>query len=278
VAAGALGDRRPPDARGGVQRRPAGGVLLGAARTLGRRLPVRLATFSDAPFPGEIRKISYQQLAHGADAQIWFRWRTATAGREQYWHGLLGHDGRPLRRYREAAQVAREYRQLEKALEGTTVAADVAIIYDYESIWSLASQPGYAGNDSLRTVARYYDALFRAGVNTDLISPEADLSGYKLVFAPDLAILPDARARKLTAFVERVGVLLADARTGVKDENNLAHERTLPGLLSDILGITIEEYGDQRGCADRASATSWRSLETCHAPPASLTPVNLDLP
>jgi beta-galactosidase len=205
--------------------------------------PLGWATFSDTPLPGEIRKISYQQLAHGADAQIWFRWRTATAGREQYWHGLLGHDGRPLRRYREAAQVAREYRKLEKMLEGTTVDADVAIIYDYESIWSLASQPGYAGNDYLQAVARYYDALFRAGVNVDLISPEADLSGYELVLAPDLVILPDARARKLAAFVEQGGVLATDIRTGVKDENNLAHERTLPGLLSDVLGIEIEEYG-----------------------------------
>lgn len=205
--------------------------------------PLGWATFSNTPLPGEIRAISYQQLAHGADAQIWFRWRTATAGREQYWHGLLGHDGKPLRRYREAAQVAREYRSLEKMLEGTTVQAQVAIVYDYESNWSLASQPGYAGNDYLRAVARYYNALFRAGVNVDLVSPEADLSGYKLVFAPDLVILPDGRARKLIAYVEQGGVLMTDARTGVKDENNLAHDRTLPGLLSEVLGIEIEEYG-----------------------------------
>ena len=205
--------------------------------------PLGWGTFTDSPKPGEIRAISYQQLAHGADAQVWFRWRTATAGREQYWHGLLGHDGRPLRRYREAAQVAREYQSLEKMLEGTTVQSDVAIIYDYESIWSLSNQPGYAGNNYTGQVARYYNALFRAGINVDLVRPEADLSAYKLVLAPDLVILPDARARRLIAFVEQGGVLMTDSRTGVKDENNLAHERTLPGLLSGILGIEIDEYG-----------------------------------
>ncbi len=205
--------------------------------------PLGWATFSDTPLPGEMRKIGYQQLAHGADGQLWFRWRTATAGREQYWHGLLGHDGRPLRRYREATQVAREYRSLEKMLEGTTVQAEVAIVYDYESIWSLASQPGYAGNDYLTVVARYYNALFRAGINVDLINPDADISRYKLVLAPDLVILPDERARRLITFVEEGGVLMTDARTGVKDEHNLTHERTLPGLLSDVLGIEIEEYG-----------------------------------
>jgi len=205
--------------------------------------PLGWGMFTDNPLPGEIRKICYQQLAHGADSQIWFRWRTATAGREQYWHGLLGHDGRPLRRYREAAQVASEYRKLEQMLEGTTVAAEVAIVYDYESIWSLAGQPGYAENNYARVISRYYNALFRAGINVDLISPDADLSGYKLVLAPDLIVLPDARARKLIAFAEQGGVLMTDSRTGVKDENNLAYERTLPGLLSEVLGIEIEEYG-----------------------------------
>ena len=68
--------------------------------------PCGWEAFGRNPWPGEIRKIAYQQLAHGSDGQIWFRWRTCTVGREQYWHGLLGHDGKPLRRYQEAAQTA----------------------------------------------------------------------------------------------------------------------------------------------------------------------------
>jgi beta-galactosidase len=188
------------------------------------------------PRPGEIRKIAYQQLAHGADGQ------TCTAGREQYWHGLLGHDGRPLRRYNEAKQTATEYRKLEPFLRGTTLKPDVAIIYDYRSIWSLDGQPGYEGNNVRSTIARYYNALFRAGVNADLISPETDLSKYKLVLATDLILLPDEMAEKLNNYVKNGGVLLTDCRTGVKDETNLAHERTLPGLLSPMLGIEIEEY------------------------------------
>jgi len=91
-------------------------------------------------------------------------------------------------------------------------------------------------------IARYYNALFRAGVNADLVSPETDLAKYKLVLAPDLIILPDELAEKLNSYVKNGGVLLTDCRTGVKNETNLAHERTLPGLLSSMLGIEIEEY------------------------------------
>ncbi len=202
------------------------------------------------PRPGEIRKIAFQQVAHGADGMIWFRWRTCTTGREQYWHGLLGHDGKGLRRYQEAAQTASDLHKIAAALQGTTVRAPVAIIYDYDSIWALRIQPGYAGNRFHADLERYYQALLRAGVNVDMIRPIDDLSAYRAVLAPDLYILPDGMARALSNYVQGGGVLLADSRTGVKTETNLCHERTLPGLLSDALGVTIEEYeslGDPTG-------------------------------
>ncbi len=204
--------------------------------------PLGWETFSRNPRPGEIRKIAYQQLAHGADAQIWFRWRTCTAGREQYWHGLLGHDGKPGRRYQEAARVAKEYAGLADLLAGTTVKSDVAVVYDYDSLWALRFQPGFRGNSFQGAVGRYQRALFRAGVNVDMVRPGSDLSGYKLVLTPALHVLPDDLAEQLVAYVEAGGVLLADARTGVKDETNLVHARTLPGLLAPALGIEIQEY------------------------------------
>ncbi|UCC23144.1 MAG: beta-galactosidase [Planctomycetota bacterium] len=205
------------------------------------------STFQRNPWPGEIRLFCYQQLAHGADGQIWFRWRTCTAGREQYWHGLLGHDGKPLRRYKEAAQVAKEYRKLDEYLKSTTVPSDVAIIYDFDTVWALQFQPSYKGNDFEAVMSRYYNALFRAGVNVDFISPCADFSKYKLVLAPDLYVLPDKVANNLNDFVKQGGTLFTDCRVGVKDETNLCHPRTLPGLLSKALGIRIEEYSPVGG-------------------------------
>lgn len=200
------------------------------------------SSFGRNPRPGELRKVAYQQLAHGADGQIWFRWRTCTAGREQYWHGLLGHDGIPFRRYHEAAQTAQEYHQLADSLAGTTVQADVAMIYDYDSLWALEIQPGFAANKYQDAIRRYYQALNRAGVNVDMIPPTVDFAAYRVIFAPDLYVLPDTLAERLREYVAQGGILLTDCRTGVKTETNLCHDRTLPGLLTDVLGIVIEEY------------------------------------
>ena len=79
-------------------------------------------------------------------------------------------------------------------------------------------------------------------MNVDIVRPGDDLSGYKLVLAPHLHVLADDVANQLVEFVKGGGVLLADCRTGVKDETNLAYDRTLPGLLSPALGIEIDEY------------------------------------
>lgn len=199
-------------------------------------------SFGRNPWPGEIRNVAYQQVAHGADGMIWFRWRSCTAGREQYWHGLLGHDGKLLRRYREAAQTATELHKLAKVMEGTTIKSQVAMIYDYESIWALRLQPGFGGNNYHDAMHRYYNAFFRAGANVDMIQTTDDFSKYRAVIAPDLFILPDSVAHALSDYVANGGVLLTDCRSAVKDETNLCHARTLPGLLSEALGISIEEY------------------------------------
>jgi beta-galactosidase len=209
------------------------------------------------PRPGEIRQIAFQQVAHGADGMVWFRWRTCTAGREQYWHGLLGHDGVPGRRYNEASTVARELHALAPLLEGTTVRTPVAMVYDYESTWAFRIQPAYMGEMSPQwdgrphmdgagnyqnSLRRWHQALLRAGIGVDMVRPGADLSGYRAVFAPHLYVMPDRTASWLSDFVQAGGTLVTDLRTGVKDETSLCHARTLPGLLSETLGISIAEY------------------------------------
>jgi beta-galactosidase len=208
--------------------------------------PLGWSVFSRNPQPGELRKICYQHLAHGADGELWFRWRSCTVGREEYWHGLLGHDGIAGRRYHEAAKFAQEFQRLAPALRGTSIQSKVAILYDYDSLWALEIQNGYPGASYQDAIRRYYNALNRAGVNVDIVKPGDDLTGYKLVLAPHLHVLADDVAQALVDYVRAGGVLLADCRTGVKDETDLAYARTLPGLLSPALGIEIDEYESLR--------------------------------
>lgn len=192
---------------------------------------------------GELRKLALHQVAHGADGILWFRWRTCTGGREQYWHGLLGHDGKAGRRYREAAATAAELHRVWPILTGTTVRTPVAMIYDYDSIWAFEAQPAYEANKRhADPLLRFHVPLQKLGVNADVIAVDADFSAYKVIIAPHLYVLSAANAKRLEAFVRAGGVLVTDVRTGVKDETGLIPMETPPCALRTVLGFEIPEY------------------------------------
>ncbi|HUX77658.1 MAG TPA: beta-galactosidase, partial [Anaerolineae bacterium] len=97
-------------------------------------------TVSTAPRPGELRLWAYQSIAHGADGIVFFRWRTARFGTEEYWHGLLDHHGRPGRRYEEIKRMGGEIKKAGEQLHGSTVKPSVAMILSYDSRFAFQIQ------------------------------------------------------------------------------------------------------------------------------------------
>lgn len=192
-------------------------------------------------FKDELRKIAFQQIAHGAEGILWFRWRATITGREQYLSGIIGQDGEPTRRFHDVKKTSRDIRKIEPFLKNTTLKSEVAILFDYESAWANWFTPVYKQNDYFNRVLTYYKALFNYGVNVDIIQADSDLSEYSLIITPDLVIMPDKIAEKLNRFVYNGGVLFADCRTGEKDEYNRIHQRKLPGILGKSLGIEIDD-------------------------------------
>lgn len=192
--------------------------------------------------PGEIRRMTYQNVAHGADGQLWFRWRTSRYGTEQYWHGLLGHDGVPARRYREAGATAGELHQLFKEIEGSVVRSDVGIVMDYDDRWAFLLQKNSPQFDYCRQANRVRREFTRHGINVDYLRPEDDLARYTCIVLLTKYIVSGEYAQKINDYVAGGGILLASFRCGVKDEVNVPYALTLPGLLRDVTGVRVEEY------------------------------------
>lgn len=192
--------------------------------------------------PGELRRMTYQNIAHGADGQVWFRWRTSRFGTEQYWHGLLGHDGLGGRRYQEAAQVSNELHTLFQELEGSRVEAKVGLLLDYEDRWAFDLQKNSDHFSYCGAFMPYYRALARRGVNVDFINVQQPLDSYRVLVLSTKYLLNEELAERLRIFVQNGGVLLTTCRTGVKNECNVPYAMTLPGYLREVLGVRVEEY------------------------------------
>lgn len=194
------------------------------------------------PRPGELRLWAYQAIAHGADALVFFRWRTARFGTEQYWHGLLDHDGTPGRRYREIKRMGTEIQQIGDQLTGAQVKASVAMLLSYDSRFAFQVQPNNSQFSYPAHFLQIYKALNQQRLMVDVVAPLAKLNEYRLVIAPALHVVSAAEAANLRQFVDSGGVLVLTQRSGVKDNANRVVNQRLPGLLAELSGSVVDEY------------------------------------
>ncbi|KAF0674565.1 beta-galactosidase [Profundibacterium mesophilum] len=169
--------------------------------------PVNWAPWNPAPLPGMVRLWSWEAFAHGAETVCYFRWRQVPFAQEQHHAGLLRPDSAAAPGLEEAAQVGREIAQMPQAGTGK---ARAALIFDYASAWAWETQPQGADFSYFELCLDAYRALRRAGLNIDILPPgTADLSGYALVLAPGLAVIPPALRE---AFARMEGIALVGPR------------------------------------------------------------------
>jgi len=197
-----------------------------------------------APRPGELGMWAMQCIAHGADAIVFFRWRSCTVGTEQYWHGVLPHSGIPGRNYQELKSFIQKARPLMKEVQNSVPKAKVGIVYAYDQKYAIDIQPHHPDMEYIEHMMRYYTALFNRNVPIDFVSDKGDFAKYDLLIAPLQYLMPSELEHKYKAYVSNGGTLVLDMRAGVKDEDNICRtEAPLPGkILSEVLGLEIPEY------------------------------------
>ncbi len=219
--------------------------------------PVNWSRHNPAPLPGMVRLWTLEAMAHGAELVSYFRWRQAPFGQEQMHSGLNRPDRVEDVGGAEVREVAKELRHPE-LVSGSTVQREkpsqvegwmpkqvrhdgnkgqtVALLFSYEAAWVIETQPQGASFRYLDLVFAFYATLRRAGLNIDIVSPDADLSGYAMVVAPTLPILSDALADKLAALACPV---LLGPRTGSKTADFAIPPNLAPGPLQRHLPIKI---------------------------------------
>ncbi len=218
--------------------------------------PVNWARFNPAPLPGMVLLWTLEACAHGAEFTSYFRWRQAPFAQEQMHAGLLRPDS-------SEAEAAGEVRAAATVLAAigpqVAVLAPVALVFSYEAAWVIGIQPQGASFRYLKLVFECYSALRAKGLDVDIVSPEADLAGYRMVVVPTLPIVPEGFAERLAAFA---GPVLLGPRSGSKTADFAIPEGLAPGVLRDLTGVTITRVESLRdGVAEAAEGfaiTHWR--------------------
>jgi beta-galactosidase len=126
---------------------------------------------------------------------------------------------------------------------GSTVEADVALLWDYQSVWA-ATGPAMPSSALRPTdVPHTIHRLLRGrGITTDIVHPGSDLSRYRLVVVPTLYLVTDDHAAAIRRAAEGGTHVLVTFFSGISDEHDHARLGGYPGAFRDLLGVRVEEF------------------------------------
>ncbi len=194
--------------------------------------------------PGELRLATFQAIAHGADAALYFQMRASRGACEKYHGAVIGHAGRDdTRVFREVAELRRELEALGDRTLGARTPARTALLFDWDSWWALEISDGPSRLVKYPDVVHaYYRAAREAGADVDVIPQTADLTPYDVVLAPALHMVKGDLATRLEAVAARGGTVLTTFLSGRVDEHDRAFLADVPGPLAPLMGVRVDEW------------------------------------
>ncbi len=193
--------------------------------------------------PGMMERFSYQALAHGADAIMFFQWRQSLRGAEKWHSAMVDHSGRDdSRTFTEISRLGRRLIDLA-GLSGSRSHNRAAIVFDYQSWWSAEYEPGPS------TELRYLDAIDRIyrgfrelHIPVDIISVDGDFSAYPAIAAPLLHMVSPEAAQRIREYCQAGGHFLAGPWSGMVDPGDGVYPGGYPGGFADFCGMHFTEF------------------------------------
>lgn len=193
------------------------------------------------PRPNQAKMWSYQSMAHGADSLMYFRYRGATKGAEQFCYGIIDADNVKRRKFYEVQSFFHDIIKYREAMEAP-VKNEAAIVYDYDSLASFRIQRQSILLDPAAEMQKFYKAFYDQNVGVDVIPEDREFSSYKVVILPQMIITKPEMEEKVEAFVKNGGTVIVTYRHAVKDaDNNVPFGETLPVHYNALAGLSVEE-------------------------------------
>lgn len=200
------------------------------------------------PRPNQAKMWSYQGIARGCESLLYFRYRGATKGAEQFCYGVIDADNLKKRKFYEVQSLFNEVKKYEKEFS-SPIKSQVAMVYDYDSLAAFRIQRQSILLNNMEEMRKLYKPFYELNINVDIIPSREDISQYKVVIVPQMIICKEEFEKKLKAFAENGGTVVMTYRTAVKDkDNNLVLNKVLPINFTDFAGVYVEETESLQDC------------------------------
>jgi beta-galactosidase GanA len=190
--------------------------------------------------PGFCAANSWLPIAMGAEANLYWLWRQHWSGQELMHGAVVSSSGRPLHILSEVQQVSRGFAAASEFLQGTRpVKTGFAMHFSHLSAWIFEHQPivpGFRYSTSLKE--RAYHPIIQAQLRPDVILPQEDLAGYKLIFSPFLLTLDeDGLRERIKTWVEAGGTWVVGPLSDIRTVHAAKFTHAPFGSLEDWAGV-----------------------------------------
>jgi beta-galactosidase len=191
--------------------------------------------------PGQMRALSYQALARGAEGVLFFQWRASRAGAEKFHSAMVSHSGQASPVWEEVAGLGRE---LARPLPWSTaeVPARAAMVFSWPNWWALESPVSPAHDLTMRDqLAWMYLPLYRRCVTLDFASPGEALARYEALLVPSLYLVTEEEAANLRCYVEQGGTAIISFWSGIVDSRDRVYLGPYGGPLRPLIGCDVPD-------------------------------------
>ncbi|MBQ8441266.1 MAG: beta-galactosidase [Clostridia bacterium] len=178
---------------------------------------------------------SFLPLTLGAEANLYWLWRTHFGGHEVMHGSVVYASGRPMYSYREVQKASADFKKAADFLNDTHVETRLALHFPSQSWNFFETQKLSKQFDYKRSVLDcFYRPMVDLGLRPDVIENDLPLDKYQLIFTPFVPDLEqDALNQRLHQWVEQGGIWVVGPMTDIRNRYGAHfHDRPLGSLES----------------------------------------------
>ena len=180
-------------------------------------------------------------LNRGQMALAW-TWRTMYGGKEQFYHGVLGHDGYPTQNYEDLKHLARDYRKLEQYAFPYVPKPAIGVALSQDSWWMSSYHPEQFRQSYIDNIIEVQKVFYENNLEYNFVNLRNVKNEYKLLIVPGHIMMEESANKTVREFVEKGGVVIMTGYSGMVDGTGTAYLTPHPGDLADVFGIRVASF------------------------------------
>jgi beta-galactosidase len=191
------------------------------------------------PRPNQARLWAMQAHLRGATSIFFFRYKGLNKGEEQFCQGVFDVDNRINSKFYEVKDFFSDV-ECDYNIENCKMQNEIALIYDYNNIWSWKIQPQSKEFDFSKEFLKHYKAMYDLNINVDVISTKKEIDKYKILIIPNMQIITDEFYCKIEKFIKSGKTVIFGYRSGIRNNNN--NMRMGNNIIEKLIGANVEGY------------------------------------